>query len=903
MTFPHRSHFFAAALSVLIRALVACVGIACADAAEPPHSHEQTTVVVPDVDEIIAKAKAYLFSQQHSGNWELVAAQQPGDKPNDSKGSQWTGLTALTTYALLSSGEQQNDPRIAAAIEFLANTKTVGTYALGLRCMVWGAVELNPAFRKVALRDKDLLLANIRSVGDAKGLFWYGPPTNTDAGNYDISVSQFGPLGLAALRRVGIEVPLPFWKYSEDAFKRMQHPDGSWNYTKAVDSFVHINMTAAGVASLLISQEFSSNSDSEEQINKGIAFIGANFETQFAARFPSYGLFGFSRIGAATGFRYFGNIDWYAHGLEYLARQQKADGSWIFSNEFPSPADTSLSTLFLAYGSAPVVINKLRYSITDSRGKRILGHWNSSPRDALNFVQWMGSQVEKRLNWQVVDLNGLGANGQYDAPILWISGDQELTFSPDENVALKQFINQGGLILGNAVSNSAIFSKSFQKLGASLFSDYEFRELSNEHPIYKSDTLRRKQNSGQPALLGMSNGVRELMLLSQQDLSKAFTHPFAREQLPLFQLAEDVVLYATGSQGLQRKGKGYFVAVNPAVAAKRSAKVVRLQYTGNWDPEPGGWDRLSAIIHNDCAVKLDIKTAKLGDGQLAAMAGSPSTAAHIIVYLTGTDQFSFSEPQRKELKAFIDAGGTLMVDAAGGSSLFASSAETEMVHLFGNDARQGLTTPMEYDNSLYTIPNYLIPSTTYREFARTRLGYAIKSPQIFCIRQGARVVAYWSPEDISAGLVGEHTDGIDGYSPESATAIMRNIILSTLPKDSPPSATVPEVLGGWSPSQVAMDYKTLEWQLNSQQMATMSGVRFRYSSGANRLNIKWVALIIDGKEVARDEHFGYAGIPDHENIFQIKSVETTHASGGCAIRALVCGDGGTDSTGQVILIQ
>jgi hypothetical protein len=35
-----------------------------------------------------------------------------------------------------------------------------------------------------------------------------------------------------------------------------------------------------------------------------------------------------------------------------------------------------------------------------------------------------------------------------------------------------------------------------------------------------------------------------------------------------------------------------------------------------------------------------------------------------------------------------------------------------------------------------------------------------------------------SREDLSAGLVGEQIDGIVGYTPDTATDIMRNIILA-----------------------------------------------------------------------------------------------------------------------------
>ena len=39
------------------------------------------------------------------------------------------------------------------------------------------------------------------------------------------------------------------------------------------------------------------------------------------------------------------------------------------------------------------------------------------------------------------------------------------------------------------------------------------------------------------------------------------------------------------------------------------------------------------------------------------------------------------------------------------------------------------------------------------------------------------MAVFFSPEDLTAGLVGQPTDGILGYDPATATDIMRNIVV------------------------------------------------------------------------------------------------------------------------------
>ena len=59
----------------------------------------------------------------------------------------------------------------------------------------------------------------------------------------------------------------------------------------------------------------------------------------------------------------------------------------------------------------------------------------------------------------------------------------------------------------------------------------------------------------------------------------------------------------------------------------------------------------------------------------------------------------------------------------------------------------------------------------------------LRSARIFGITENGRVAVYFSKEDLAAGLVGQPTDGILGYAPETATAIMRNMILLTTSRD------------------------------------------------------------------------------------------------------------------------
>jgi hypothetical protein len=53
-----------------------------------------------------------------------------------------------------------------------------------------------------------------------------------------------------------------------------------------------------------------------------------------------------------------------------------------------------------------------------------------------------------------------------------------------------------------------------------------------------------------------------------------------------------------------------------------------------------------------------------------------------------------------------------------------------------------------------------------------------KGPRLRAIPINNRPAIYFSPEDLSVGLVGQPIDGIFGYTSQSATAICRAVVLS-----------------------------------------------------------------------------------------------------------------------------
>jgi hypothetical protein len=175
----------------------------------------------------ISKGVRYLLSQQSdNGGWVR--------RPTDGWG---IGPTALVTLALLSCGEDPQNPPMVEAVKLLKRVRgqetDKATYSVGLRASVFAV--LPGASRGPELKGDLAWLESNMLPGVRSGLYNYG-----SHGQGDYSNSQYGVLGVWAAAEAGLEVPLSYWRTVENAWLRGQHADGGWGYTPPWRPFISL---------------------------------------------------------------------------------------------------------------------------------------------------------------------------------------------------------------------------------------------------------------------------------------------------------------------------------------------------------------------------------------------------------------------------------------------------------------------------------------------------------------------------------------------------------------------------------------------------------------------------------------------------------------------------------------
>jgi hypothetical protein len=735
-----------------------------------------------EVDKAIERGKAYLYkTQKADGTWEIAPKRDPEADANNKEGGQWGGITSEVVYALLASGESPRDPKLIKAIDFMKKAEIVGTYAIAMRILACSFLPESEDVKLLMRQDHARLIKLMETVGNSKGMYDYldrsilpnaRPQNPNRAGPYSHSRAQYGVLGIWVATQAGIETPSTYWKTVEEGWIRNQDASGGWTYMFPSETRNPITpgMTAAGVASLYITQDYTVNALDPKgnvknpAIEKGLAYLAANVgkyatAEKYERSFQYATMYAVERVGVASGVKYLGDVDWFKKGSDFLVAQQRANGSWSESAGFIGvDGETAFALLFLARGRAPVVVQKLQYDLTDAKGAKKEANWNQRPRDVANIVRYFGRTIERDVNWQLANLKAPGED-LLDAPILYISGNETLSFSAEEKAKLKAFVEGGGMILGHADVGVEIFNVSFRKLGGELFGGREFRDLTEKHPAYA--LIDRAKMGAPPRVQGLSNGARELMiLLPQGDPARGWqAQSFKADRAPAANLMMGIFLYACEKKNMRVKGEDVVIKQN-ATPAKTSVKVARIEYGANWDPEPGAWPRFSRWMHNMASIDVTTETVKAGGGKLAG---------YKLAHLTGTATFRLDDAAKAEIKSFVESGGTLLVESCGGGEEFAKSAKEMLAGIFANG------TPAAIAADHAALGGLKADEIKHRTFT-FRTKKVTTGSTLSGIEIGGRMAVIVSDEDLSGGWVGHQFDGVNGYEPESAMKIGAAIV-------------------------------------------------------------------------------------------------------------------------------
>jgi hypothetical protein len=588
---------------------------------------------------------------------------------------------------------------------------------------------------------------------------------------WDNSNSQYGLIGVWNCAEAGLSVPNRYWHDVESHWLDCQTSQGTWDYKKTPNT--SSAMTMAGITALSVCRDFMADERQttaplkipprSAALQKAIAWFETGDNSVRVEGQHGYSLYGLERAALASGMMFAGTHDIYRELAAEELKDQLENGAFRNSGGRDAIIETSFSLLFLARGRNPVILNKLRYD----------GNWANHQRDAANLARYASYAMERPVNWQIVTLTQPWSQWM-EAPILYIAGDQAPTFGPADWDRLKNYVENGGLIFTHADNGSPAFNDFVEhELVRNLFPKYEMSVLRDNDDLY---SLQFNIPIPHPQLRGVSNGSRWMLIHCSDDLASKWQASNPKQNQAAYEMGLNLVVYATGKAELHTKTDSPYIPP-PNQGPGRTIPVARVQYTGNWDPEPAAWPRFTRYFWWDVGWTLQVDNVAARDLKFSD---------YPIAHLTGTSTERLSDDDVVALRNYVSDGGQLIIDCCGGQLSFDQSIKQFWLpvicpgcvpHVIPDDSPILTGKIHAAEDGASDLQHILL---------RPYAAQVTKPPNthLLEIKLGKGRVVF-SEIDITTGLLGSNTWGITGYSPGYASALLKNIVLDAATRPAP----------------------------------------------------------------------------------------------------------------------
>ncbi len=730
----------------------------------------------------IRRGVNYLLSQRNPKTfWEQGVRSGSQD---------YMGETALVVESLLDVEQSLKLNRLyifkspmKQSIAFLVSHHSDATYVASFQANALALLPRREAYNATLRWDANYLFRSMHQGGGYS--YAWGTPAykkrfpSGEADGCDNSNTQYGVLGMWAAAHTGLPIPARYWLEAASHWRRGQFINGSWGYagqarTPSITAKLPNRMmtfTPAGVASLLISDEFLGaqrvgiHPIVDPNVVAGLNWINKNFDPSIT---DQYAMYCYERVGLASGLQYFGTHNWYRDYVKTLLAKQQSNGSWspnfiVYfnphpkasapNNSFASVVATAYALLVLDRGLNPVFMNKLQYD------KGFYGQWNARQRDVANITSWVSRTTEAPLNWQVVNFNSPVSNW-LNSPILIITGHDDPKFSAPQIAELRAYINAGGMVFCSSDGSSLQFKRAMLKYGREVMNNkYEFHRMTPKSMLLTMQPWYHMYFN----MLAISNGVRDVWVVSPEDMGAVWERRAFSEKR-FWEFPMNLYLYATGKGYLADRLHSPVVPTTTAAPA-RTVAVGRVKYNGNWNPEPGAWPRMALLARANAQTQVNISIVT---------AGKLDAKKLPLLDVTGTGKFTFTAAQIAAMRKYLNQGGMLFGDAAGGNQQFTDSFTALALKLYP----KSVLSKLPQSCSIYrgTMPGGAnIKHVRYRRYYINMYGPK-KKPEFLGIKRAGRWVVVFSPDDVTSGMLGLKTWGISGYTSASAVALTTNVI-------------------------------------------------------------------------------------------------------------------------------
>lgn len=463
------------------------------------------------------------------------------------------------------------------------------------------------------------------------------------------------------------------------------------------------------------------------------------------------------------------------------AKPQRRTGGESFP-PLPLPATPLRRTERKRPPAPPALVGKIALGTlkwtTDAKGRRVAyREWMNDPADMINLLDWTNGQLGLRYRSVEVDLAKFSFDPT-EIPILYASGHDGFEFTDEVRARLRQYLSDGGYLIGDANCGAKPFAESFLAEMEAIFPRRPLFKLPADHPLFTSfypvsnvdfQVAGKGRYSAFPEFLGVNVGCRLAVFFTPVDMSCGWdghTHPRGAHILPqdARPIGANLITYDLASYQLGRflsTQKHYYQRGERTRDEFVFGQVI---HGGDWDPDPGAAANLLRTTAANSTLEVQF-TRK--DVDLRTV----DPFRHHFLYLTGHRDFTLTDVEVRALRSYLLAGGMLLADACCGRTGFDKAFRRELTRVLPEVPLR----PLGLDHPLFSSL-FRITSTGASNYLRAQ-GTDLAAPQLEGVNLTGNLAVIYSRYDLGCGWEGvEHPYGA-GYLDDDGLQLASNALI------------------------------------------------------------------------------------------------------------------------------
>jgi hypothetical protein len=408
-----------------------------------------------------------------------------------------------------------------------------------------------------------------------------------------------------------------------------------------------------------------------------------------------------------------------------------------------------------------------------------ISDWNLCPADLQHLFGKVQGQLGLQYGYDEVSLATFGGDPDKTA-VLFFSGVRTLKLDPASLAKLRAYVLRGGMLCFDSVAGSPYFYDSVKELMGQAFPELAWHEIPADHPLYHmvADVNEAHYSPNvaakRPQLEGLYVGSRIGVLLSKYGLGcgwddhgvplisqAAYYAPDTANAIGL-----NLVAYAIGYNrvGMEESKPELFGAVDEKTPTDEFV-FGQIEHEGAFNVHPNSATALLAKLRTATALRVNLKREVID-------AGKDDLSNLSFLYLTGLDDFHFSDKEVSALRGFLQRGGTLLINNGLGLATFDHAVRRELDRILPGSKLE----PIPLTHSIF---NDVVPVQTadYTPAVAMRYGAGLKTPKLEGITLNGDVRVIYSPIDLEAGWEPTEYPMALAYKSDTATPLGMDILM------------------------------------------------------------------------------------------------------------------------------